>query len=102
MIRNVVVLGGGSAGLLAALSLKAGLPQLAVRIVFSREIGIIGVGEGSTADLPNHLHGFLGIDPADFHKRAGQRGSWASILNGGRASRSNTRSRRLSSAPPQD
>jgi tryptophan halogenase len=70
MIRNVVVLGGGSAGLLAALSLKARLPQLAVRVIFSREIGIIGVGEGSTADLPNHLHGFLGIDPADFHRRA--------------------------------
>ena len=70
MIQNVVVLGGGSAGLLAALALKTHLPQLAVRVVFSREIGIIGVGEGSTADLPNHLHGFLGIDPADFHRRA--------------------------------
>jgi tryptophan halogenase len=70
MIRQVVVLGGGSAGLLAALSLKVRLPQLTVRVVHSREIGIIGVGEGSTADLPNHLHGFLGIDPADFHKRA--------------------------------
>lgn len=70
MIRTIVVLGGGSAGLLAALSLKARLPQLAVRVVHSREIGIIGVGEGSTGDLPNHLHGFLGIDPADFHTRA--------------------------------
>ena len=70
MIHRVVILGGGSAGLLAALSLKARLPQLAVRVVFSREIGIIGVGEGSTADLPNHLHGFLGIDPGDFHARA--------------------------------
>lgn len=70
MIRQVVVLGGGSAGLLAALALKRRIPQLAVRVVHSREIGIIGVGEGSTADLPNHLHGFLGIDPADFHRRA--------------------------------
>src|SRR4029453_15882243 len=69
MIRQVVVLGGGSAGLLAALSLKVRLPQLPIRVVHSREIGIIGVGEGSTADLPNHLHGFTGIDPADFHKR---------------------------------
>ncbi|MEO7317688.1 MAG: FAD-dependent oxidoreductase [Chthoniobacteraceae bacterium] len=70
MIHNAVILGGGSAGLLAALSLKKHLPQLTVRVVHSREIGIIGVGEGSTGDLPNHLHGFLGIDPGDFHKRA--------------------------------
>jgi tryptophan 7-halogenase len=70
MIRQVVVLGGGSAGLLAALALKTRLPELAARVIHSREIGIIGVGEGSTADLPNHLHGFLGIDPADFHARA--------------------------------
>jgi len=70
MIRQVVVLGGGSAGLLAALSLRVRLPHLAVRVIFSRELGIIGVGEGSTADLPNHLHGFLQIDPGDFHRRA--------------------------------
>jgi tryptophan 7-halogenase len=70
MIKSVVVLGGGSAGLLAALSLKTLLPKLELRVIHSREIGIIGVGEGSTADLPNHLHGFLGIDPADFHARA--------------------------------
>ena len=70
MIQDIVVLGGGSAGLLAALSLKAALPQLSIRIVLSRELGVIGVGEGSTADLPNHLHGFLGIEPGDFHARA--------------------------------
>ena len=67
MIANVLVLGGGSAGLLAALSLRARLPDLRVRVVHSPEIGIIGVGEGSTTDLPNHLHGFLGIDPRRFH-----------------------------------
>ncbi|MEO8352201.1 MAG: FAD-dependent oxidoreductase, partial [Chthoniobacteraceae bacterium] len=70
MIREILVLGSGSAGLIAALSLRAALPQLVVRIVRSAEIGIIGVGEGSTADLPNHLHGFLSIDPARFHAEA--------------------------------
>src|SRR3954465_11486715 len=69
MTPRIVVLGGGSAGLLAALSLKKHCPHIAIRLVFSREIGVIGVGEGSTADLPSHLHGFLGIDPADFHRR---------------------------------
>ncbi len=68
MIRSIVVLGGGSAGLLAALSLKTKLPALQVRLVCSRALGIIGVGEGSIVDLPNHLHGHLKLDPADFHR----------------------------------
>src|SRR6478672_10652037 len=66
MIQSILILGGGSAGLLAALSLRKGLPSMPIRVVFSKEIGSIGVGEGSTVDLPRHLHGFLGLDPARF------------------------------------
>src|SRR5256885_2045977 len=66
MIQSLLVLGGGSAGLLAALSLRVKLPRLPIRLVFSREIGIIGVGEGTTVDLPRHLHGFLGLDMGRF------------------------------------
>jgi len=66
-VENVVVLGGGSAGFIAALSLKKQLPALGVRLVRSPGIGIIGVGEGSTADLPNHFHGYLGLDPQRFY-----------------------------------
>jgi tryptophan 7-halogenase len=68
MIRSIVVLGAGSAGLLAALSLRTKLPSVSVRLICSRAMGIIGVGEGSIVDLPNHLHGHLRLDPADFHK----------------------------------
>ncbi len=70
MIREVIVLGGGTAGFLSALTLKIKLPQLRVRVVRSREIGIIGVGEGSTSDLPYHLHGFLGLDQTRFYNEA--------------------------------
>ena len=68
MIDRVIVLGGGSAGFLAAISLKTRLPQLEVTLIRSPGIGIIGVGEGSVATFPLHLHGYLGINPAEFYQ----------------------------------
>lgn len=70
MIRRVLVLGGGTAGLLAALSVKTRVPALEVCVLRSTELGVIGVGEGSTVALPTFLHGFLAIDPGEFLKRA--------------------------------
>ncbi len=70
MIREVIVLGGGTAGFLSALTLKIKLPHLRIRVVRSKEIGIIGVGEGSTSDLPYHLHGYLGLEQTRFYKEA--------------------------------
>ncbi|MDB5309423.1 MAG: hypothetical protein JWO38_3625 [Gemmataceae bacterium] len=69
MIRDVLVLGGGSAGFLAALALKVKLPELGVTVVRSKEIGVIGVGEATTVALPRFLHGYLGFDPGDFYRR---------------------------------
>jgi len=70
MVNNVLVLGGGSAGFLAALTLKLRLPNLPVAVLRSPDIGIIGVGEATTLAVPRHLHGYLGIDLADFHRHA--------------------------------
>jgi tryptophan halogenase len=70
MIQSILVLGAGSAGLLAALSLKRKLPHLDVRIVRSLSIGTIGVGEGTTPNFPRHLFDTLGIDRAMFYKHA--------------------------------
>jgi len=61
MIGNVIVLGGGSAGFLAAIALKKKLPELPVTVIRSKELGIIGVGESSTVGLVRFLHGYLGI-----------------------------------------
>lgn len=62
MIRSSLVLGGGSAGLLAALTLRKKLPALDVEVIHSGRIGVIGVGEGTTPYVPSHLHNYLGFD----------------------------------------
>src|SRR5687767_13902899 len=66
MISKTIVVGGGSAGFLAAITLKRRLPSLDVLVIRSKELGIIGVGEGSTIVLPQHLHGYLGADLREF------------------------------------
>lgn len=44
------------------------MPVLDVVVVHSSDIPIIGVGEGTTLTMPVFLHGYLGIDPARFHR----------------------------------
>ena len=46
-IRRVLILGGGSAGFLAAITVKYRCPSLEVVVLRSKEIGIIGVGEAN-------------------------------------------------------
>jgi tryptophan halogenase len=48
MIKKLIVLGGGTSGLIAALILKSRFSQMQISVIKSSEIGIIGVGEGST------------------------------------------------------
>lgn len=66
MIRKVVIVGGGSAGFMAALSLKIKIPRLEIVVIRSKEIGIIGVGEGSAIPFTYFIHHFLGISIAEF------------------------------------
>ena len=70
MIKNILVLGAGSAGLIAAISLKLKIPQLSVRIVRSPDIGVIGVGEGTTPNFPKHLFDYLRISRKHFYALA--------------------------------
>ena len=57
LVRSILVLGGGSAGFLAAITLRKKLPQLTVRVLRSEDIPIIGGGEGTTAAIIGFLHG---------------------------------------------
>jgi tryptophan halogenase len=66
MIKSILVLGGGSAGLLTAITLKGRLPTVNVIVLRSKDIGVIGVGEGTTVSVTSHLHGYLGIHPGSF------------------------------------
>ena len=71
MIQSVLILGGGSAGFLAALALRARVPQVKVTVVRSKEIGVIGVGESTVPSVVNFLHGYLKLDPTHFLKTVG-------------------------------
>jgi tryptophan halogenase len=74
MIQDIVVLGGGSAGFIAAITLKKKLPEMRVRVVRSPDIGVIGVGEGTTAAFPRHFFEYLKLNPKDFY--AGAEPTW--------------------------
>ena len=62
MIKSILVLGAGSAGLIAAISLRRKLPQLTIRVVRSPEISVIGVGEGTTPNFPKHVFEDFGVE----------------------------------------
>ncbi len=69
-IRKVLVLGAGSAGLMTALALRRRVPGLEVEVVRSPVLGVIGVGEGSTAAFPRFLFEQLGLAPQPFYAKA--------------------------------
>src|SRR5262245_39906343 len=61
MIRNVLVLGSGCTGLLAALTLKHRLPDLSVTLLNSGDGAAMGMGEGTTTTFGYHLHNYCGL-----------------------------------------
>lgn len=69
-IQTIAVLGGGSAGFMAAITLKRKLPHVAIRVVRSPDIGVIGVGEGTTVSFPRHFFEYLKLKPQQFYAEA--------------------------------
>ena len=58
---NIVILGGGTAGLITALMLREKYPAYPITIIKSDAIGIVGVGEGSTEHWAWFMD-YVGID----------------------------------------
>jgi len=68
---KIVVVGGGTAGWLAALMVSKIRPEHSVTCIESSKIGIIGAGEGSTGSLTNVVQNImwnLGCNEQDFIK----------------------------------
>lgn len=65
---SVLILGGGSAGWIAASLFAQRWPQCQISVLESPQIGIIGVGEGSTPQL-KHFFDTLGIAEAEWMPR---------------------------------
>ena len=67
MIRSVLVVGAGSAGLMAAIALKRKIPQLTVRVLRDPDTPVIGVGESTTPNVPAFLFDFLRLNHRHFY-----------------------------------
>ena len=66
-MKNIVIVGGGTAGWLTALYVKKICPNDNITLIESEEIGIIGAGEGAVPLVHNMINS-LGLDINDLIK----------------------------------
>ena len=66
---KIAIVGGGTAGYLAALTLRAFHPQAKLTLIESSRIPIIGVGESTTSEIVPFLHKVLDLDIEEFYRK---------------------------------
>ncbi len=70
MITSLCIVGGGTSGCVAALMIRAAYPNMKITMIESSQIGIIGVGEGSTEHWKKFLE-HTGINVPELFQEAG-------------------------------
>src|SRR6185295_3338089 len=65
MAKTIVIVGGGTAGWMAASYLKKALPKVDVTVIESANVGTIGVGE-ATFSTVKLFFDFLGLDESEW------------------------------------
>ena len=69
-MKNILIVGGGTAGWITALMVKRKMPNFNVSLVESDEIGILGAGEGTTPNFVEIMD-WLGIPLTDLIENTG-------------------------------
>lgn len=69
-MKDIVIVGGGTAGWITALSVKKAMPNNKITLIESEELGILGAGEGTTPGFV-YLMNWLKIPVSDFVKHTG-------------------------------
>ena len=64
-VKNIVIVGGGSAGWMTAAALVRAFPEKDIFIIESADFPILGVGESTLGGINGFCH-YLGIDEKDF------------------------------------
>jgi tryptophan halogenase len=67
-MKNIVIIGGGTAGWLTSLYIQKHYKDSNIIVIESSKIGILGAGEGATPNFVTFLK-FLGINEDEFLKR---------------------------------
>lgn len=69
-VGSCLVAGGGTAGLLAAITLRIKCPHIKVSLVRSKALGVIGVGEGTYYGINPFLFKYLQLSRETFYQQA--------------------------------